>query len=204
MAKIIGGTTSTPMRVPDWNQTDPTKADYIKNKPDLSSLVESKQWTRVVAKTIEQEYDDDGNPISVTKFEFSGLSGYTEFCATGEIVMSSNKATLGTDGKYTGYTANKNITFTVGRTVNLSARQAVKVNHGTTYYFTAQGRIGHGGTVIYYFGIGTDRYSLPLVRGHCALPSIPNTQINSFRIYIPTSEAEYSFGVGSNIELWGR
>lgn len=33
MAKIIGGTTSTPMRQPDWNQTDPQKADYIKNKP---------------------------------------------------------------------------------------------------------------------------------------------------------------------------
>lgn len=33
MAKIIGGTTSTPMRVPDWNQTDSTKSDYIKNKP---------------------------------------------------------------------------------------------------------------------------------------------------------------------------
>ena len=33
MAKIIGNTTATPMAVPDWNQTDPTKADYIKNKP---------------------------------------------------------------------------------------------------------------------------------------------------------------------------
>ena len=33
MAKIIGGTTTTPMRIPDWNQTNPNKADYIKNKP---------------------------------------------------------------------------------------------------------------------------------------------------------------------------
>ena len=33
MAKIIGNTTTTPMAIPDWNQTDPTKADYIKNKP---------------------------------------------------------------------------------------------------------------------------------------------------------------------------
>lgn len=33
MAKIIGNTTTTPMAVPDWNQTDATKADYIKNKP---------------------------------------------------------------------------------------------------------------------------------------------------------------------------
>ena len=33
MAKIIGGTTTTPMRISDWNQTDPNRADYIKNKP---------------------------------------------------------------------------------------------------------------------------------------------------------------------------
>jgi hypothetical protein len=35
MAKIIGNTTTTPMAVPDWNQTDETKADYIKNKPTV-------------------------------------------------------------------------------------------------------------------------------------------------------------------------
>ena len=33
MAKIIGNTTATPNPRPDWNQTDSTKADYIKNKP---------------------------------------------------------------------------------------------------------------------------------------------------------------------------
>lgn len=35
MAKIIGNTTTTPMARPDWNQTDETKADYIKNKPEI-------------------------------------------------------------------------------------------------------------------------------------------------------------------------
>lgn len=33
--KIKGNTVGTTMPRPDWNQTDPTKADYIKNKPDL-------------------------------------------------------------------------------------------------------------------------------------------------------------------------
>lgn len=33
MAKIIGNTTSTTTPRADWNQTDETKADYIKNKP---------------------------------------------------------------------------------------------------------------------------------------------------------------------------
>lgn len=31
--KIVGNPTVTPMAVPDWNQTDNSKADYIKNKP---------------------------------------------------------------------------------------------------------------------------------------------------------------------------
>lgn len=35
MAKIIGNTTATPNPRPDWSQTDTTKADYIKNKPNI-------------------------------------------------------------------------------------------------------------------------------------------------------------------------
>ena len=39
MAKIIGNTTATTMPKSDWNQTDETKADYIKNKPGLPKIV---------------------------------------------------------------------------------------------------------------------------------------------------------------------
>jgi hypothetical protein len=38
MSKIIGNTIATPMAIPDWNQTDEKKADYIKNKPELGAL----------------------------------------------------------------------------------------------------------------------------------------------------------------------
>jgi hypothetical protein len=38
MAKIIGNTTATPNPRPDWNQTDETKADYIKNKPPAGKI----------------------------------------------------------------------------------------------------------------------------------------------------------------------
>ena len=41
MAKIIGNTTATPNPRPDWNQTDETKADYIKNKPDITGEINS-------------------------------------------------------------------------------------------------------------------------------------------------------------------
>jgi hypothetical protein len=39
MSKIIGNTTATPNPRPDWLQEDETKADYIKNKPDIDSVI---------------------------------------------------------------------------------------------------------------------------------------------------------------------
>ena len=39
MAKIIGNTTATTTPRSDWNQTDETKADYIKNKPTAVSVL---------------------------------------------------------------------------------------------------------------------------------------------------------------------
>lgn len=37
--KIRGNTVGTTMPNPDWNQTDPAKADYIKNKPTLDTTL---------------------------------------------------------------------------------------------------------------------------------------------------------------------
>lgn len=41
MREIIGNTTATPNPRPDWNQTDETKADYIRNKPDLDKKAQT-------------------------------------------------------------------------------------------------------------------------------------------------------------------
>ena len=38
--KIIGNTTATPNPRPDWEQPDSTKADYIKNKPEIYTRTE--------------------------------------------------------------------------------------------------------------------------------------------------------------------
>lgn len=38
---IVGNPTTTPMAIPDWNQTNPLRADYIKNKPNLSKVATS-------------------------------------------------------------------------------------------------------------------------------------------------------------------
>lgn len=61
MTKIIGNTTTTPNPKPDWNQTDPTKADYIKNKPDIES--------GEGLKSIQLPQDAD-------TFDYTGSSGY--------------------------------------------------------------------------------------------------------------------------------
>jgi hypothetical protein len=53
MAKIIGNTTATPNPRPDWNQTDETRADYIKNKPTSLS-----QFTNDTNFVSTDEIDD--------------------------------------------------------------------------------------------------------------------------------------------------
>ena len=47
MAKIIGNTTATPNPRPDWDQTDTTKADYIKNKPVILTE-DDVEWVRPI------------------------------------------------------------------------------------------------------------------------------------------------------------
>lgn len=40
MDKITGNPTVTPLPKPNWNQTDPTKGDYIRNKPEIPTIEE--------------------------------------------------------------------------------------------------------------------------------------------------------------------
>ena len=75
MPKIIGNPTITPMAVPDWNQTDPTKADYIKNKPDVykKSEVDTKLNVKANKSDISNVYKFLG---SVEKFEYLPQAKY--------------------------------------------------------------------------------------------------------------------------------
>ena len=65
MSKIIGNVTATPNPRPDWNQTDETKADYIKNKPTNHATTEyvdehdANLQTEIdgLKKTDEEHYD---------------------------------------------------------------------------------------------------------------------------------------------------
>ena len=39
---IIGNSVGIPNPKSDWNQTDETKADFIKNKPDINGMIDDK------------------------------------------------------------------------------------------------------------------------------------------------------------------
>ena len=41
MAKIVGNTVGIPNPQSDYDQTDKTKADYIKNKPDIVAIIKA-------------------------------------------------------------------------------------------------------------------------------------------------------------------
>lgn len=59
--KIIGNTTATPMAVPDWNQTDNKKSDYIKNKPTIGVLASK--------DTVEQTDLSEGLQARLDEFD---------------------------------------------------------------------------------------------------------------------------------------
>lgn len=71
MSKIIGSTTVTPYPQADWNQTDSTKADYIKNKPSIAITTETGSKVNVeidnsTYKFKVKLYDKNDNLISTS------------------------------------------------------------------------------------------------------------------------------------------
>ena len=54
--KIIGVTVGTTMLRPDWNQKDPTKSDYIKNKP-VGGLLTPEQTS--LLEYLQDQYDKE-------------------------------------------------------------------------------------------------------------------------------------------------
>lgn len=73
MREIIGNTTATPNPRPDWNQTDETKADYIKNKPALNEYAKLDELLQILEQA--KEYTD----MEIATFDFiKVVSGHEE------------------------------------------------------------------------------------------------------------------------------
>lgn len=93
-SKIIGNTTATPNPQPDWNQTDPTKADYIKNKPDLSGGGGGSGGTTVISGPFitPQQFgakgDGSTNDTAAIQEAFNSLTdGGTIYFPPGEYIV---------------------------------------------------------------------------------------------------------------------
>lgn len=80
MARIIGNTTAMPNPRPDWNQTDETKADYIKNKPGVASYEIGKNLT-FEGRTFTAS---DTATISATRLEAPKTASFMVRC-TGNV-----------------------------------------------------------------------------------------------------------------------
>lgn len=97
MARIIGNTTATPMPVPDWNQTDERKADYIKNKPNIPSNIGDR-----LAEIEAQIGDILYEAISITSFKSSVSSAemgstVTDVTLSWEINKTPTSLSLGSE-----------------------------------------------------------------------------------------------------------
>lgn len=77
MSKIIGNTTTTPVPRSDWSQTDKTKADFIRHKPELGAISEKDIIDKADLNTDIQssleEIDTKANVVTLTTEEYTAL-----------------------------------------------------------------------------------------------------------------------------------
>ena len=90
MNKIIGNPLVTPMRVPDWNQTDERKSDYIKNKPNLDAKA-NKDDVYTKAET-DAKLDEKANTLkkTVSGEHFTIIDALPNRTAKGRIFLSES------------------------------------------------------------------------------------------------------------------
>lgn len=70
--KIIGVTVGTQLPKPNFKQTDPTKGDYIKNKPDFEGL---KTQVNTVVGLVGDTPVSDQIAEAITKIEIPSIDG---------------------------------------------------------------------------------------------------------------------------------
>lgn len=90
MAKIIGGTTATSMLIPDWNQKNPNRADYIKNKPDVANALKGNASGAAVVMTDVSPVEHE---IKVKLARTDATAPYYKYDFNGDGVVNKDDAT---------------------------------------------------------------------------------------------------------------
>lgn len=99
--KIIGNSVSTPYPRPDWNQTDETKADYIKNKPfeKVDEVLDASSTNPLQNKAINEAIQQiiEAKTVPFSELNIASSKTATPFITydndTGVITLDSNKTT---------------------------------------------------------------------------------------------------------------
>ena len=103
---IIGNTTATPYPRPDWNQTDSSKADYIKNKPVLSKVATTGSYNDLKDKpdspgggggstTNSINYSDIDNTLDCGIYLVDGRDGVLDDSKKEMLVVSASDRGIG-------------------------------------------------------------------------------------------------------------
>lgn len=182
MAKIIGGTASTTMPVPDWNQTDPKKADYIKNKPDLTE----KPWVKVESITLTEDVTQIVPNFPTDTYKEVFVRGSFKYTRTDDKTTGTTSITL---GNATGKLSYSRISNT--GSVN------------TMYYYMAEGKMLADGTPLYEVTSSTSQYAgASTAKNAYPHDTFQSEYLPAFSIYIATSGVY--FASGATFEIWGR
>ena len=137
MSKIIGNTTATPNPRPDWNQTDETKADYIKNKTVVDDHIKSTNNPHKITKTQiglknVDNTSDANKPISTATQ--NALDAITDAL---DIVVANVEANTESINKNVGCSAS-------GELISLTDSENTKIRgmkiFGKTKQFTTTGK----------------------------------------------------------------
>ena len=86
--KIIGHTVGATNPRPDWEQTDPKKADYIKNKPDLDDR-ENKLKTEIM-KEVGKKASTNSYVGTLTAAGWSGSAPYIQTITVPGLLATDN------------------------------------------------------------------------------------------------------------------
>lgn len=109
MTKIMGNIVGLPSPRSDWNQTDETKADFIKNKPNLSAPKQTIKFTNGIRIEAEEGLlsitDTLGNKYTLCLDEYgieayyAGYADYAEQASYAEESDYSNYAGMDVEGR---------------------------------------------------------------------------------------------------------